>query len=310
MIDIDDFIKNDKGQQEIDTHLNKLRQEADDVLRPLAATYYPFMVENDDGSEFRKMRELSTKMMLVGQACAEITGYKFSEKLIMLSALFGGCCFLGDSFIDDYNEEETRNYIQRLERLLTEGWFEINNDREKLFYVIVTRLFSECDVFEGKTRQAIFGQFLAQKRDALWRLDHRELLALSQDEKINALFQCANDRGGYVTLVLSLILTQGLSLHHQHLLYEAGKLFMHIDDHGDHHQDKYNERYTYMNCVDNPVHKLEELFNNIVTKIKSDLPENSGRDILTNFLTRYYYTRLKKHILEQNRGSSRWVIYE
>ncbi|MDH3973405.1 MAG: hypothetical protein OEV42_03905 [Deltaproteobacteria bacterium] len=310
MIDIDDFIKNDKGQQEIDHCLKRLRDKADEVLRPLATSYYPAMIAHDHASEFNKMRELSTKMMLVGQACAEIAGYEFNDKLIMLSALFGGCCFLGDSFIDDYDDEETLDYINRLERLLTKGWFEISDDREKLFYVIVTRLFSECDVFEEKTRQAIFGQFLAQKRDALWRLDHTELMSLSHDEKIDALLQCANDRGGYVTLVLSLVLTEELSLHYQHILYLAGKLFMHIDDHGDHHQDKYNKRFTYMNSIDNPADKLEKLFNNIVSKIKSDLPENGGRDILTNFLTRYYHTRLKKHILEQNRGSSRWVIYE
>jgi len=310
MVDIDDFIKNDKGQQEIDVYLKMLRQKADEVLRPLAETYYPLMIEYDNADEFKKMRELSTKMMLVGKACAEISDYEFNDKLIMLSALFGGCCFLGDSFIDDYDEEDTLDYIYRLERFLTKGWFEIKDDREKLFYVIVTRIFTECNVFEERTRQAIFGQFLAQKRDALWRLDPTELISLSHDEKIDALFQCANDRGGYVTLVLSLILTQGLSLSHQHILYLAGELFMHIDDHGDHHQDKYNNRYTYMNSIDKPAHKLEKLFKDIISKIKTGLPENNGRDILVNFLTRYYYTRLKKHVLEQNRGDTRWVVYE
>jgi len=44
-----------------------------------------------------------------------------------------------DSFIDDFGEAATRDYLDRLEVLLTEGWFEPRTDREKLFFVIVSR---------------------------------------------------------------------------------------------------------------------------------------------------------------------------
>ena len=120
--------------------------------------------------EYRKMFELSTKMNLVGHACTEIAGYEYDRRRQTIGTLFGACCFLADSFIDDFGEAATREYIDRLGLLLTEGWFEMRTDRERLFYVIVSRLFAERDILDPTIRQAILHLYQAQKQDVELRM--------------------------------------------------------------------------------------------------------------------------------------------
>jgi hypothetical protein len=277
---------------------------------PLVKAYYPALMESDDGKEYRKMIELSAKMSMVGHACTEIAGYDFDERRKKISILFGACCFLGDSFLDDFGESISREYLERFELLLTKGWFEIKNKREQLFYIVLSRLFAERDILDTMLRQAIFGQFLAQKRDVELRLDSRGLRGLPRQEQLNVLRECARDRGGYVTAVLSLLLVPELPFKWYHLLYVAGSLFMYIDDHGDYHYDRHYNRLTFMNQVKYPVQALRNIFGKGMNMIYGGLPPSRGRDFLVAFLFRYFVTRLRKHNLERDKGVSMWTVYD
>jgi hypothetical protein len=73
-------------------------------LEPIVREYNPFMLEGGQ-DEYRKMLELSAKMNVVGHACTEIGGFGYDERRHMIGSLFGACCFLADSFIDDFGEE-------------------------------------------------------------------------------------------------------------------------------------------------------------------------------------------------------------
>lgn len=295
---------------DIDAMLKQYRAEAEKYLGPIVSLYYPSLVDNDKGNEYRKMLELSTKMTMVGHACTKIAGYSFDDRRQRISNLFGACCFLGDSFLDDFGEDASLEYLERFNLLLTKGWFEIRNEREELFYIVLARLFAERDVLDTMLRQAIFGQFLAQKRDVSLRLNSVKFLALPRYRQLHLLRECTRDRGGYVTSVLSLLLVPELPLKYHHLLYTAGSLFMYIDDHGDYHYDRYYNRITYMNQVKYPVQTLRRIFNRGIMLLYEGLPKCHGRDIIITFLFRYFFTRLKKHQLEKDRGEFAWTVYE
>jgi len=294
---------------ELDSIMKAHRVKVEETLSPLVSSYYPAMADKDIG-EYRKMVELTTKMTMVGHACADIAGYPFDDRRLTISSLFGACCFIADSFIDDFGEAAAREYIDRFELLLTKGWFEIRNERERLFYVIISRLFAERDVLDPMLRQAIIGQFLAQKRDIDIRFEAETLNAMPRMKRLRILKECARDRGGCVTMVLSLLLVPNVALKHHHLLYRAGAMFMYIDDHGDCHYDLYYKRITYMNQVATPFRALRKIFNECVTSLDEGLPECFGKKMLIAFLYRYFVTRLKKHRLERNRGQYAWTIYE
>ena len=295
--------------EELDATLRRHKAEVDKCLSPLVASYYPSLMDRDD-NEYRKMVELSTKMTMVGNACAEIAGHDFDSRRQKISGLFGACCFLGDSFIDDFGDEVAREYLERFELLLTKGWFEVKSDREELFYIVLTRLFEERDVLDTMLRQAIFGQFLAQKRDVELRLNPQWLQVLPQRKKLRLLKECARNRGGHVTMVLSLFLVPELPLRYHHLLYTAGSLFMYIDDHGDCHSDRHYHRATYINQLRYPARSLRKIFNRNIAVLYEGLPEGKGRDFLLAFLYRYFITRLKKHRLEKDRVGITWTVYE
>ena len=122
------------------------------------------------------MLELSAKMNVVGHACTEIFGHDYDERRQEIGSLFGACCFLADSFIDDFGEEATREYLERLEVLLTEGWFHLRTDRERLFFAIIpSRLFAERDLMHPTVRQAILQLYAAQKLDVDLRLNRHKI---------------------------------------------------------------------------------------------------------------------------------------
>ncbi len=294
---------------ELDTIMKAHRVKVEENLSPLVSSYCPAMADKDP-VEYRKMIELTTKMTMVGHACADIAGYPFDDRRLTISSLFGACCFIADSFIDDFGEAVAREYVERFELLLTKGWFEVRNERERLFYVIISRLFAERDVLDPMLRQAILGQFLAQKRDIEIRFGAGRLNAMPRSRRLSILKECARDRGGCVTMVLSLLLVPGVALECHHLLYRAGAMFMYIDDHGDCHYDLYYNRITYMNQVSAPLRALRRIFNECVESLDRGLPESFGKKMLIAFLYRYFVTRLQKHRLERNRGQYAWTIYE
>lgn len=294
--------------RDIESMARDYRRRAEEHLKPIVSSYYPALL--DGGGEYRKMIELSTKMTMVGHACTEIGGYRFDERRRRMSALFGACCFIGDSFIDDFGDDAAREYIERYELLLTKGWFDIRNDRERLFFVILTRLFGERDVLDPMLRQAIFSLFLAQKRDVDLRLDPGWLKVLRRRSRLDQLRVCARDRSGHAITVLSLFLVPGFPLRYHHLLYTAGALIMYIDDHGDCYSDLYHNRVTYMNQVKNPSATLLRAFARGTERLRKGLPEGRGREILLAFLYRYFITRIEKHRLERDRGRYSWTVYE
>jgi len=249
-------------------------------------------------------------MTMVGHACTEAAGHEFDERRQKISSLYGACCFLGDSFLDNFGEEAARRYLERYEVLLTKGWFEIENEREQLFYIILSRLFAERDILGTMLRQAIFSLFMAQKRDVQLRLDSLKLQRLSRRQSLYILKRCARDRSGHAITVLVLFLVPELPLRYHHLIYTAGSLIMYIDDHGDCHFDRYYNRATYMNRLKYPAQTLRRIFYKSITRMHMGLPENKGRDLLTGFLFRYFVTRLKKHQLEKGKGSHMWTVYE
>ncbi|MEK6589230.1 MAG: hypothetical protein AABZ11_00980 [Nitrospinota bacterium] len=293
----------------INSIVKKHRIGVEKNLLPLVNAYYPVLVTKHSG-EYRKMIELTTKMTMVGRACTEIAGYPFDERRLKISSLFGACCFLADSFIDDFGEEASKEYIERFELLLTKGWFEIRTKREGLFYIIVSRIFAERDVLDTIVRQAIFWQFMAQKRDIGLRIGLLRFSKLSHSKKLNLLRECSRDKGGCVASVLSLLLVPEIPLRYRHLFYMAGMLFQYIDDYGDYHYDRYYNRMTYMNQVRYPSGTLRRILYKYIQILHEGLPGCMGRDILLTFLLRYFVTRLEKHRLEQYRGEYSWTIYE
>lgn len=296
---------------QIQTMLQQYRAAVEDVLTPLVVSHCPSLINSNEGNEYGKMLALSTKMAIVGHSCTEIAGYPFDERRQRISSLFGACCFLGDSFLDDFGEEASREYIDRYELLLTKGWFEIRNEREQLFYIVLSRLFAERDLLDPLLRQAICWLFLAQKRDVELSLSSSWLVdTVSRRRRLAFLKQCCRDRSGHAITVLTLLLVPPLSWYYHHLLFIAGSLISFVDDHGDYYFDHGIKKLTYMNQVKNPRRTLRRLFNSSIKQLRDGLPECSGRNLLLAFLLRYFMTRLKKHQLEKRRRGTMWTIYE
>jgi hypothetical protein len=293
----------------LDELFRKCRRNVEKNLQPLVENYFPAMQTANGGLEYRKMLELSTKMAVVGMACTWIAGYRFDERRLRISSLFGACCFLGDGFLDDFGAQAADEYLQRYELLLTKGWFEIRDERERLFYIVLRRLFSERDVLEPMLRQSIWKLFLTQKRDVELR---SALLGVGQSRRsqLQALRECARDRSGHAITLLSLLLVPTLALEYHSPIYSAGSLIMYIDDHGDCHIDRYRNCRTYMNQVKEPARTLRRIFVRGVERIHLGLPKSKGKELLIAFLHRYCVTRLRKHCLEKSRDTASWTIYE
>jgi hypothetical protein len=101
-----------------------------------------------------------------------------------------------------------------------------------------------------------------------------------------------------------------MPLRYLSLIYTAGELIMHIDDHGDYYSDLYYDRATYMNQVKDPAGTLRRIFNAGMWRLYKGLPEGSGRDLLTGFLFRYYRTRIDKHRLQRSSREAAWAVYD
>lgn len=293
-------------QERIAALISVYREAARWTLEPLVGRYYPAMRSNN-AFEYRKMLELSTKMILVGHACTEILGYPFDERRRTISALYGGCCFLADSFMDDFGDEAARDYIERFGRLLREGWFEPRTERERLFYVIIVRLFGERDVLEPVLRQAISLLYRAQEQDVTLRFasspkGRRAHLARLKD--------CARNRSGHAIIVLATFLVPEIGLRELSLIFSAGALIMHIDDHGDCYTDRRERRFTFMNQLRRPERALKHLFLAHIMRLFEGISAGSGRDLMIGFLTRYYVTRVAKHRQQRREGGHAWGVYE
>ncbi len=295
--------------QRVDGLTQSYRKKVVGTLEALVRCYCPVLLGNPN-NEYRKMVELSTKMTLVGHATTESAGEPYDTRRRTIASLFGGCCFLADSFIDDFGEEAARDYLARFELLLTKGWFEVRTDREKLFYVILARLFTERDVLHPTLRQAIWLLYEAQKRDVELRFRSRSLRRLPRRKQLAVLRQYARDRSGHAITVLSAFLVPGLLLASRNLIFTAGALIMHIDDHGDCYADLQDQRITYMNQVKQPARALRRIFLAHVGRLARGLPPGAGRDLLIAFLFRYYITRLAKHKEQRKHGGTAWAVYE
>jgi hypothetical protein len=294
--------------ERVDELIRGYRREVVTGLEPSVRAHYPELLE-DPGGEYRKMLELSTKMTLVGHACCEIAGYPYDERRRLNGTLFGCCCFLADSFIDDFGPDATREYLERIELLLTTGWFDVRTPREELFYAIVSRLFAARDVLDPILRQAILLLFEAQRRDTELRLGDA-IASLPRRELLTLLRLCARDRSGHAITVLTGFVAPEIELSLLPPLFTAGALIMHIDDHGDCFSDLRHGRLTYLNQVRNPVATLRRIFLEHIARLHAGLPANDGRDLMVAFLTRYFLTRLEKHRLERKRRDSAWAVYE
>lgn len=118
-------------------------------------------------------------------------------------------------------------------------------------------------------------------------------------------------RSGHAITVLSAFLVPELPLAYLTLIYAAGALIMHIDDHGDCYAGLSDDRITYMNQVRRPGQALRHVFLAHVERLFNGLPDNAGRDLLIGFLTRYYLTRIQKHRQQKMRqGGFAWAVYE
>ncbi len=292
----------------VDRLIQLYRKSVSTELTPLVRTYNPAMLTKDQ-DEYRKMLELSAKMNVVGHACTEIFGHDYDARRQRIGSLFGACCFLADSFIDDFGDQATREYLERLGVLLTEGWFDLRTDRERLFFVIISRLFAERDLLHPTVRQAILQLYAAQKQDVDLRLGDRSRGGLDR-AGLNLLKRCARNRSGHAILVLSAFLVPDLPLSRLGLMFTAGALIMYIDDHGDCYSDLMSERITFMNQVRDPERTLKGLFMAHVTRLAYGLPPSAGRDLLLAFLTRYYLTRIDKHRQQKAKGGSAWAVHE
>lgn len=284
------------------------RAEVKEILGPLVSAYYPQLAASG-GLEWRKMLELSAKMALVGHACTEVAGETFDAARRRLAILFGGCCFLADSFLDDFGEEAARAYLARFERLLASGWFEIRNPRERLFYVIVALMFAERDVLAPLLRQAILALQAAQTEDVMLRLEPGRVAGLARRQQLLLLRRSARNRSGHAILVLAIFLVQNVALSYLAGLFTAGSLIMFIDDHGDCHADLREGRVTYMNRLRDPERALRRIFATHRRRIEASLEAGPGRALLLGFLGRYYETRLEKH-RAQRAGGGAWDVYE
>jgi hypothetical protein len=288
--------------------LTAFRGDAMGRFGPLAAAHYPALLDGRDG-EYRKMVELSTKMAVVGCACTEIAGHDFDARRRDAAILFGGLCFFADSFVDDFGPAATEEYLDRIERLLMTGWFEVRDERERLFYVVLTRLFAQRDVLQPLLRQSILLLFEAQRRDVALRAvqgpggDSRRL-------RLRRLHDCARDRSGHAICVLTGFLVPDIPLGILPLLFGAGALIMQIDDHGDCYADLAHRRMTYMNQLRSPAAALRRIFALQAARLHAGLPPGPGRDLMLAFLTRYYLTRLEKHRHQRRERGPSWTVYE
>jgi hypothetical protein len=291
-----------RAQSRLNELFKRYRAGVGDCLEPIVREYNPVMLEATQ-SEYRKMLELSAKMNVVGHACAEIGGFVYDERRHMIGSLFGACCFLADSFIDDFGEEATRDYLERLGALLTEGWFDPKTDRERLFFVVASRLFAQRDVLHPIVRQSVLQLYMAQKQDVDLRVTHKDAGRRLTRTQLNTLKRCARNRSGHAILVLSAFLLPELPLSYLARMFWAGALIMYIDDHGDCWSDLKNQ-------VSRPERTLGRLFHTHIRQLASGLPDGDGRDLLIAFLTRYYLTRMEKHRQQRVKGASAWAIYE
>ena len=293
---------------QVDALLRGYRESVVATVEEPVRAHYPALLDAPD-DEYRKMLELSTKMTLVGHACCEIAGYPYDERRRTIGSLYGVCCFLADSFIDDFGPDATREYLQRIEVMLKTGWFDVRTAREQLFYAIVSRLFAERDVLDPILRQAILLLFEAQRRDVEMRLAGAVEL-LPRRKQLSLLKQTARDRSGHAITVLTGFVAPEIELSILPYLFTAGALIMHIDDHGDCYSDLRHGRLTYLNQVRAPAATLRRIFVEHIARLHAGLPSNSGRDLMIAFLTRYFVTRLEKHRVEKRRSDSLWTVYE
>jgi len=292
----------------IDALARAYRTEVRDLLAPLVETWHPALAAS--GTEYAKMLEQSTKFALVGHACTALAGYDFDARRRRIAILYGCGCFLADSFLDDFGPEVARSYMQRFTLLLAAGWFEIRTERERLFYVVLARLFAERDMMDPLLRQAILLLHTAQSRDVTLRLDREQLSTLPQRRQRALLKRYARDRGGHCIVTLAAFLVPSLPLAMLALLLAAGALFMFIDDHGDCHADRREGRLTYMNQMHRPERVLHRVVQAHFIRLAGGLPANEGRDILLGFLLRYYLTRIDKHREQRRRGGAAWDVFE
>ena len=301
------------ASQPLSSHLDQLfvqyRKHVVTCLNPLVSEYYPALA-TEHKEEYRKMLELSAKMTVVGHACSEIAGFPYDARRQMIGSLFGGCCFLADSFIDDFGLEAAKNYVDRMGTLLRSGWFEIQSDRERLFYVIISRLFAERDVLDPMLRQAILLLFQAQSRDVAFRANPESIRKRPRQEQLRILKENARNRSGHAIVALTGFLVPTVPLETLSLIFLAGSLIMHIDDHGDCYSDLHYHRLTYLNQVADPERTLRRIFEGSITKIRHGLPAGPGRELMIAFLTKYFVTRLKKHRLQKTHRELAWAVYD
>ena len=298
-----------QAQARLNDLFKRYRSGVGDRLEPIVRAYNPAMLDGEQ-AEYRKMLELSAKMNVVGHACTEIGGFDYDERRHMIGSLYGACCFLADSFIDDFGEAATRDYLARLHTLLTEGWFDPKTDRERLFFVIASRLFAERDMLSPVVRQAVLHLYMAQKEDVDLRATRRDGGRRLDRAQMSTLKRCARNRSGHAILVLSAFLLPELTPRYLASLFWAGALIMYIDDHGDHWADLKDNRLTFMNQTARPERTLKRLFHTRIRQLATGLPEGDGRDLLIAFLTRYYLTRIEKHRQQRAKGASAWAVYE
>jgi hypothetical protein len=292
--------------EKVDRLIRRYRGNVVACLEPPVRAHYPELLATP---EYGKMLELSTKMTLVGHAACEIAGYRYNERRQTIGTLFGGCCFLADSFVDDFGPAATQEYLERIRILLTTGWFDVRTARERLFYAIVGRLFAARDVLDPILRQAIMLLFDAQKRDCELRLSP-DFAALPRRQQLHLLRLCARDRSGHAITVLTGFVAPRIEVSMLPYLFTAGALIMHIDDHGDCYSDLRDGRLTYLNQVRNPTVTLRKIFVDHVARLHAGLQPGEGRDLMLAFLTRYFLTRVEKHRLQKERADSAWAVYE
>src|SRR5919108_5142877 len=104
--------------ERVDRLIQRYRPAVRATFEPLVTSCYPAL-ERNRRNEYRKMIELSTKMTVVGHAATAVLGHPFDRRRRRIAMLFGGCCFLADSFIDDFGDEAAHEYLDRFEVLLT-----------------------------------------------------------------------------------------------------------------------------------------------------------------------------------------------